>query len=256
MKICRILATAALAAVVAFVAADTLATTVGFVGARTARNLDILANYASNVATDGLGWTVSDGTGATPDVTLNWGGGGALGAGWDWEYHDAPTFAAVESRHNGGAWDAANPTTTNAVAQLQEDVSNGALELQFLTPAGISMVLNSFDIGNASDQTNPPEGPYGFNIALIRDSDSAQVWSHQTPLFVGNDAESVDVDYTGDPGQSYTLTFTRYGGGSGITFRSGLDNLSFSQIPEPSTVVLVTLCGLGLLPISRSSSRC
>lgn len=250
----RILATLTFLAIGACVAGDTLATTVGFVGARTANNLDILSNYASNIAADGPGWTVSDGTGATPDVTLNWGGGGSLGTGWDWEFHQAPTFAAVESLHNGGAWDAANPPTANAVAQLQEDVANGAVELQFLVPGGIAVVLNSFDIGNASDQTNPPEGPYGFNIALIRDSDSTQVWSHQTPLFNGNDAQSVDVDYTGAPGESYTLTFTRYGQGSGIIFRSGLDNLSFSQVPEPSTMVLVALSGLSLVSARRRRS--
>lgn len=251
----RIFATTALAVVVAFVAGDALATTIGFVGARASNNLDILTNYGSNVAADGTGWTVSDGTGATPDVTLYWGGGGTAGTGWDWEFHQATTFAAVEGLHNGGAWDAANPPTTNAVAQLQDYLNNGAVELQFLAPAGVAVVLNSFDIGNASDQSNPTEGPYGFNIALIRDSDSAQVWSHQTPLFNGNDAQAVAVNYTGAVGQSYTLTFTRYGGGSGVIYRSGLDNVSFSQVPEPSTLALLALCSLGLLPISRRASR-
>lgn len=254
MKNCRIVATTALAVVVAFVAGETLATTIGFVGARTANNLDILANYGSNVAADGTGWTVSDGTGATPDVTLYWGGGGTAGTGWDWEYHTAASFAVVESLHNGGAWDAANPTTTNAVAQLQDYLNNGAVELQFLAPAGIAVVLNSFDIGNASDQ-GATEGPYGFDIALIRDSDNAQVWSHSTPLFNAATAESVAVNYTGTPGQSYTLTFTRIGGGNGVIYRSGLDNLSFSQIPEPSTLALLALCSLGVLPISRRASR-
>jgi hypothetical protein len=249
----RVFATIALALVVAFVAGESFATTIGFVGARASNNLDILTNYGSNVAADGTGWTVSDGSGATPDVALYWGGGASAGTGWDWEFHQATTFAAVESLHNGGAWDAANPTTTNAVAQLQEDVPAGAVKLQFLPAASVALRLNSFDIGNASDQSNPVEGPYGFNIALIRDSDSLQVWSHQTPLFNGNDAEPVAVNYTGAIGQSYTLTFTRYGSGSGIIFRSGLDNVSFSQVPEPSCLALMALCSLGLLPVARRS---
>lgn len=255
MKKCCIFAAAGLAAVAALVAGETFATTIGFVGARASNNLDILTNYGSNVAADGTGWTVSDGSGATPDVALYWGGGAAAGTGWDWEFHQAVTFGAVESLHNGGAWDAANPPTTNAVAQLQEDVPAGSVKLQFLPAAGVAVRLNSFDIGNASDQSNPTEGPYGFNIALIRDSDSTQVWSHQTPLFNGNDAEPVSVGYTGALGQSYTLKFTRYGSGSGIIFRSGLDNVSFSQVPEPSTLALVALCSFGLLPVSRRASR-
>ncbi len=252
---CRLCGSIASALLVAFVASQSAATTIGFVAARTSNNLDILTNYGSNVAADGAGWTVSDGSGATPDVALNWGGGGASGTGWDWEYHTATTFAAVESLHNGGAWDAANPTTTNAVAQLQEDVPSGAVKLQFVPSAGVGVRLNSFDIGNASDQSNPTEGPYGFNIALIRNSNSSQVWSHQTPLFNGNDAESVAVNYTGLPGESYTLSFTRYGGGSGIIFRSGLDNLSFSQVPEPSCLALAALCGLRVLTVARRRTR-
>lgn len=256
----RVFATIALAVVVTFVAGNALATTIGFVGAN-AVNADIPANYGSNVAADGTGWTVSDGTGATPDVTLYWGGGGSGGTGWDWEFHNANTFQHVEALHAGGAWDATSPPTTNAVAQLQDYRSNGALEVQFSVPADKAVVINSFDIGNATNQ-DAFDGVYGFVINLVKDSNSSVVWTHTTPLWGLEQVprvlreESVAVNYAGELGESYTLTFTRYNGGNAgnnEVFRSGLDNLSFSQVPEPSTFTLMALCSLGLLPNSRRS---
>ena len=197
----RMITTLTLLAMLAFVAGDALATTVGFVGAGN-NNTDIPVGYASNVAADGAGWTVSDGSGATPDVALYWGGGGTNGTGWDWEAHNAVTFQHIEALNAGGTWDASAPPTTNAVAQLQDFRTNGALELQFSVPAGIAFVLNSFDIGNATDQV-AADGTYGFDIALVKDSDSSVVWTHSTPLW-GMEAvprvsreESVTVGYTG-----------------------------------------------------------
>jgi hypothetical protein len=259
----RILATLTLVAMLAFVGSVAQATTVGFVGAA-AVNADIPLNYASNVAAGGTGWTVSDGTGATPNIALYWGGGGTGGTGWDWEFHSATTFQHVEALHAGGAWDATNPPTTNAVVQLQDYRPNGALELQFLPAAGYGVKINSFDIGNATDQTSGTfaDGPYGFVIDLIRDLDSAIVWTHTTPLWDVEVAgpprtireESVAVNYTGAIGQSYTMTFTRYGEGPGgmNIYRTGMDNLSFSQVvPEPTSLALMALCGLGLLARNR-----
>ncbi|MCA9241338.1 MAG: PEP-CTERM sorting domain-containing protein [Planctomycetales bacterium] len=204
------------------------ATTLGFVGAAE-RNQAIPVNYGSNISADGAGWTVSDGTGATPNIALDWGNNTA----WAWEFHDADTFQHLESLHASGAWDAANPPTSNAVAQLQSDQPNGRLELNFSVYPGTQLVLRSLDIGNATDQL-PAEGPYGFDMALVKDSDSSVVWTHTTPEFNPGEQQAVTVNFTGDLGEDYTLTFTRQGQGSGATFRSGLDNLSFSQIVDPS----------------------
>ena len=90
----------ALAAIasLACLAASVQATTIGFVGAAGV-NQDIPANYGSNIATSSDGWTTADGTGATPHIGLNWGNG----TRWDWEFHSANTFDAIESLHAGGA---------------------------------------------------------------------------------------------------------------------------------------------------------
>ena len=251
----------ALVAMVACVAGVAQATTVGFVGAGS-NNADIPVNYASNVAADGTGWTVSDGTGATPNIGLFWGAGGTAVQGWDWEAHNAVTFQYIEALNAGGAWDALNPPTTNAVAQTQSHAAGGALEIQFLPSAGKAVVVNSFDIGNATDQTIW-DGTYGFHIELLDDSDDSVVWSHDTPLWGLEDPgpprvireESVTVDYMGALGQSYTLTFARVTDpldpGNGQVYRTGLDNLSFSQVPEPSTLALMALCGLGIVARRR-----
>ncbi|MCA9232317.1 MAG: PEP-CTERM sorting domain-containing protein [Planctomycetales bacterium] len=257
----RISVTLALVALLAFVAGSAQATTIGFVGAAGV-NADLPVGYASNIAADGAGWTTSDGTGATPDVALYWGGAPDT-TGWDWEFHSAGTFEFVEALNAGGAWDAVSPPGTNAVAQFQHQYT-APHEIKFSVPAGVAVILNSFDIGNATDQTLA-ESPYGFDIALIRDSDTATVWSHSTPLWDATVAkggtggireESVPVNYTGDLGESYTLRFTAVYGStvtSAQTWRTGLDNLSFSQVPEPTSLALAALCGLGIVVRRRRS---
>ncbi|MCA9241336.1 MAG: PEP-CTERM sorting domain-containing protein [Planctomycetales bacterium] len=210
-------------------------------------------NYASNVSADGAGWTVSDGTGATPDIALFWGSGGTTAQGWDWEAHNAATFEHIEALHAGGAWDAVAPPSTNAVAQTQGHADGGALEIQFLPAAAAAVVVNSFDIGNAYDQV-AADGVYGFHIELLDDSDDSVVWSHDTGMWgVGTSGreESVAVGYTGALGQSYTLTFARLTDpndpGNGFVYRGAIDNLSFSQTPEPSALALLTIMGLGVV---------
>jgi hypothetical protein len=245
---------------VALVAGATQATTLGFRGAQSANNLDIPASYGSNIASDGVGWVVSDGTGATPNVTLNWGGGGPSGTGWDWEYHTAGTFEHIEALHAGGTWDAAAPPTTTAVAQLQDYRNNGAVELQFSVNPGVRLTLNSFDIGNATDQV-ASDGTYGFHIELVKDSDSSVVWSHNTPLWgVGGSGreQSVAVGYTGAPGASYTLSFARIDGGDPGNleiYRSGLDNLSFSESTDIAPLKLVVSTTTGTVELKNQSGQ-
>ncbi len=245
MKI-RLVTTLGAVAIMGCLAGISHGTTIGFVGA-TFVNGNLPAGYGSNISGDGIGWTTTDGTGATPDVTLNW----PAGPG-DWEYHNSPNFSAVESLNVGGVnslgfeWDDNTAGTTNSVSQTQ----SGPLQIDFSVPAGIQFVLNSLDIGNAAD-LSAAEGPYGINLNLV-DSGGVSVWSYDTPLFGANEAESVIIGFTGAPGEDYTLNFTRIDDGTPteiVYWRTGLDNLSFSQItiPEPSSMILGALASLGLL---------
>jgi hypothetical protein len=93
----------------------------------------------------------------------------------------------------------------NAVAQTQE----GPLETNFSVPVGVRFVLNSFDIGNATDQRDD-EGPYGWDLSLVRDSDAAEVWSHSTASFGPGEDESVVVNYMGGPGEDYSREHGRF----------------------------------------------
>ena len=197
-------------------------TTIGFVGAA-AVNADIPADYGSYCGEDGPGWTVSDGTGATPDIGLSWNSGGS-----DWEFHNASTFDPVEDETVGGDWDA---SYANAVAQLQDGTVPGHLQIDFSVGQSNKLILDSFDIGNATDQG---EAPYGYNISIVKVSDSSTGWTYSTALFTAGDVEHVVANFTGDLGENYTLNFDRKPAGP-PTFRTGIDNLCFSQEPKPYT---------------------
>ena len=103
------------------------------------------------------------------------------------------------------------------------------------------LVLHSFDIGNATDTS----AIYGFDLTLVRDSDSNTVWSHATASFNPGGAETVNIDYTGGFGESYTLNFDRNPAGS-FTSPSGIDNLSFSQIPPVGDTAIAQGIGGGV----------
>ena len=141
------------------------ATTVGFVGAANV-NQDLPVDYGSSVTGDAIGWTTSDGTGATPDVTLYW---GVLpdSSGWDWEFHSAGTFGNLEAPQCWRRLGRRESTNHQCGGAIPDAGHGGRHELNFSVPSGITFILDSFDIGNATDQS-AAEGPYGFDLALVR----------------------------------------------------------------------------------------
>jgi hypothetical protein len=62
--------------------------------------------------------------------------------------------------------------------------------------------------------------------------------------------ETVTFNFTGLPNESYRLLFDDEGANR---VRTGIDNLSFSQvmIPEPNTLALFALAGVGLVAASK-----
>ena len=105
------------------------ATTVGFVGAAGV-NANIPVNYVSYAAGDGEGWTVLDGSGATPDIGLIWNSGDS-----DWEFHNSGNFGPVEDLHLGGGWDT---NANDAITQL--DGNEGHLEIKFSVATGSQFI--------------------------------------------------------------------------------------------------------------------
>jgi hypothetical protein len=214
-------------------------------------------DYGSYAAADGRGFVVSNG--ATPNIGVSWNASGALGSEWD--VHTSGNFAAIENlTAGGGAWDNGDFTGTNTgarVAQLDYGGNSGSNPNDAMTlgqtitfsvndPA-YAFRLNSFDFGHNGEQAGTTETT-SWTLSLTRVSNSSIVWS-QDVTFVDFQAFTVAPNYTGELGESYTLTFflTNSSYGTVANGRHGLDNLSFNQVPEPGAAALAGLAGLTLL---------
>ena len=216
-----------------------------------ANNSDLPANFGSNIAADGNGFITTDGTGATPNIALLWAPtGGTNGAGPNpdkdvLEFHSAGTFT--------GAGFAV------PVLQLDVDTSTHGTNvpanptLDFTVDPGFALNLISLEIGNATDQYEPD---YGWNLRLFRLSDMTEVATYVTGAMGPGDWQLATFNYTGDIGESYQLLFEfdALGDPQGPQERTGIDNLKFSQIPEPTTFALLAMSGLGLM-ITRALRR-
>ena len=178
------------------------------------------------------GFITTDGSGATPNIALTWAPTGgipntnALDADV-LEFHSSSTFG------NAGF----------SVPVLQFDVDGSGHPrppddptVDFTVSDGYSLKLNSFIIGNATDQSEPA---YRWNINLIRLSDMTTVASQTTGLLSGGSLETVTFDYTGDANESYRLQFDDEGANR---VRTAIDNFSFSQVmvDEPKLELMVS----------------
>jgi len=80
------------------------------------------------------------------------------------------------------------------------------------------------------------------------------VWSQSiTFTVVGNnpDTQVITPNFTGVSGEDYLLTFHRTSESFGSNGRHGIDNLSFSQVPEPATYGVALASLLGALAVAR-----
>lgn len=200
------------------------ATVIGF-GQLGGNNAVIATNLGSNAATDGNGYSVSNG--ATPNITLTWS---------DWQIHTAAWFGPLEDMTvGGGAWD--NEGGGPRIGQLDF----GSHTITFSADPGYAVVLNSFDFGHTAETP----GSTAWDLTLT-DSSAAVVWS-QSVNFENGQVFTISPNFVGESGESYTLTFTRTSQTYGSDGRHGIDNLSFNQIPEPGSVALLGLAGAAAL---------
>ena len=203
-----------------------------------ANNSDLPANFASNATGDFPGWITSDGTGPTPNIALLWAPAGAAPNNDVLEFHSSTTFSGAGF--------------TIPILQLDVDLSGHSVlppdpTVDFLVSGGFSLKLHSLEIGNATDQT---EAPYRWLINVIRLSDMQTMDTKTTSFMSAGNRETVTFDFTGAPGESYRLLFDDEGANR---VRTGIDNLSFSQIPEPGVLALFALGGMGL--VARAMRR-
>lgn len=205
------------------------ATIIGF-GQLGGNNTTVPAALGSTAAADGNGFIVANGT--TPDITLAW--------DVNWDIHTSNFFAPLEAQTAVVAnWD--NEGNVPRVGQLDF----GSHTIGFVVAPTAALVLNSFDFAHTAETA----GITTWSLALTN-SLSTVVWS-QAVTFTNGSTLTVAPGFTGALGEDYVLTFTRLTETYNSNGRHGIDNLNFTQVPEPGAFGLMALSGLALLARRR-----
>lgn len=186
-------------------------------------NIDIssLAGFGSNVTGSDANYSVSLGVGGvvgTPDITLTWGVGYQTYTGWD-------------SRGN--------------VAQLDFNAATD-IDLTFTPNAGTGVLLDSFDL---DEWAGGGDTSVSWSVLGSQGTLANGTWLSSEP---GGRMQILTGLTDGDVtlGESITLRFSL---NQGAPSYLALDNLTFQQVPEPSTIAL-GLLGLGALALRRRRS--
>ena len=207
-------------------------TIIGF-GQLGGNNVTVPAGLGSNATSNGSGFVITNG--ATPNIALT----------WDplWDIHTSTFFTALENKTvGGGSWD--NEGSIPRVGQL--DVGNHSIT--FAAAPGTALLLNSFDFA----QTAETSGITTWDLTL-RDSHTNLAWSQSLTLnnALTSTVVTVAPNFTGALGETYTLTFNRTSQSYNSDGRHAIDNLSFNQVPEPSSTAFVVIGAVGLLSRRR-----
>jgi hypothetical protein len=243
---------ALLAALAGTAQATVLTFAMNSAGAVPAANSDLDIPYGSNVTAANIIGATDGGEGFTPNIALAWAPtGGTVPAAPDidvLEFHSAGTFAGF----------------TVPILQLDVDASNHTVlpahpTVDFVPDAGWAVRIHELKIGNATDQTLT-ETPHPWTISILELPSLTPTGSSYTTAALGaGDVETATFNFTGTPGTSYRMLFDD--GDLSCTTnachnpRTAIDDVRFSQVvPEPSTLALVALCGLGLLATGRRQS--
>ncbi|MBN1908209.1 MAG: PEP-CTERM sorting domain-containing protein [Pirellulales bacterium] len=212
-------------AVLLILIASSQATTITFgVAGSHGDNSDVPLDYGSNVAGDSDDFVTTDGTGATPDIALAWAPSPNF-----WEFHNGANMA-----NNG--FDV-------PVAQMDMEPNDTFATITFTTESdAVALILHSVDMGDATGH-DPAAADSTWDLEIIRMSDMQVMKTVQAgPYDETPYVENVRLDFVGELGEDYILKFIDTDGEPKIY--TNIDNLSFSQVPEPSTLVLLlTLAG-------------
>jgi hypothetical protein len=217
--------------VLSVLAANAPASTLTFTGSY-GNNDDVADTYGSDIAVDTAEFVTSDGTGATPNIALEW-----APTPNEWEFHSGAAFQRSFGAENV------------PIVQLDCNAGNDDPTITFTPDPGFAVVINSFDMGSADN--SGPSDPYTWMITISPASDpEAPVFTKETlPHYKGdNSVEHVALDFVGDVGVAYVM---RFDDGGVDSYNSAIDNLSFSQVPEPSAIGLLTAGLLGVAALRR-----
>jgi len=208
------------------------ATIIGF-GNLGGNNTTVPGTLGSFANVVGNGFVVTNG--ATPNISLTW--------DTIWDIHTSTNFGPIENQTiGGGDWD--NEGSIPRVGQL--DTGNHTI-IFGATPTW-AVRINSFDFGLSGE--NPGTRNSVWTVSLTG-ATAGLVWSQSVPLenSLGASVLTLTPTYTPALNETYTLLFNRTADTGSVSTdgRMAIDNLSFNQIPEPSSMSLVGLFGVALL---------
>jgi glycerophosphoryl diester phosphodiesterase len=171
-------------------------------------NTQVPNDYGSRVSRSGVGFVTTDGSGATPNISLTW------NDPTRWDYHGSAVWTELEQ---------GIPVDVMQIDRGGTGAS--ASSISFVPDPGYRVHFHTLRIGHASDQV---EAPFAWTIRVERESDHATVYSFTTLEMGPGGVTLVPIGFAGEPGVSYRLVFDD-GGASSL--RAAIDDLGFSQSP-------------------------
>lgn len=220
-----------------------------------ASNANIGSTFGDNIALAAPGNAVFEtfagttGTVGTPDIGLTWSATGGTNAN-AWQFH---AWGGAGAANSGGG-----------VLQMDGSSTNSRFSITFQPTIDVAVMLNSF---NFVGDTNGDIYQYRVDIVNLTTfavdfTTTTGTWTTAVGQNPGNTdpdswagAPQVVMNFTGDIGTAYRLDLVRLNSdttNAGSRVDIAIDNLSFDQVPEPSSVLLG---GIGLLTILRRNRR-